>query len=70
MHVNIHTLLYAYHRQVWMYKQADFNKLNTILCVRNRLRKKARQSNKLGDFLKFKKARNMVNNIKKYAISN
>ena len=117
----------AYNRQVWMYKQADFNKLNTLIkntdwvkliieadstnhaaenfsstflqqvseCipeksvvirprdkpwfdsalrkqirVRNRLRKKARQSNKLCDLLKFKKARNTVNNMKKYAISN
>lgn len=38
--------------------------------IRNRLSKKAQKSNKLCDLLKFRKARNKANNMKKYAINN
>ena len=51
-------------------KQLFDSVLRKQIRVRNRLRKKVRQSNKLCDILKFKKARNTVNNMKKYAISN
>lgn len=117
----------AYTRNIWLYKHADFDKLNTLISdsdwhklimeatdvnhavknftstflghvsecipektivirpsdkpwfdsvlrreirIRNRLRKKAQKSNKLCDLLKFRKARNKVNNMKKYAINN